>query len=248
MLIQKEQRGIRQTAIKKSSIALAFLLILAILLCTIACNSGSGSSKSESSKDVMARMMKIIPEDVSSFDLYDWKAYRELYGGIEGESSGYFPDWVHYVGSFNEIDLYMYEGNLRPLDSILQQSWKGQVFNFYEYRGVKVASVQSSHDVALLGVTCIEGSSAWVKECIDIFVDGKPSLYAHNGIKEILDRLPSGMDMDIWYPTQYDYSNNYIAQGVSKVLVGNGFQVTDIMLNEDGNFTEYHYSESVNGP
>jgi predicted small lipoprotein YifL len=191
------------------------------------------NSGSESSKDVAARMMKIAPEYVNRFAFYDWKAYREdnilrgYYEWIKEENYGDFLDSIDYMGGFDEGNLYLYEGNFTSLDYIVQQIKKGKEWSFYEYKGVKVATILYFYDVALLGDTCIEGHPDDVKQCIDIFLNGKPSFYDHSGIKDVLNRLPSGISMEISYtdPSAYEFiaEYGYIVAGTSTTFVDGNF-------------------------
>jgi len=225
-------------------IRLAVIAMLILALVTPISGCGSNESSNESSKDVMARMMKMIPANTGDFSFSNFKAYREddmlrnlLSEGMQEYSGGTFFDLVDYWGEAHNPNFSLFVGKFKSLDSVVQfyNSGHQEFRSYYEYRGMTVAS-GDYYDLALLEGTCIIAYSDKVKQCMDIFLDGKPSFYDHSGFKEVLDHLRDGLNMEILDASSY--SEDIIAEGSSTIFVGNGFQTINVTLTKDGNFLE----------
>jgi len=219
----------------KSRLAIIATLILAIVIPMLGCGS------SESSKDIMARMMKMIPASADDFSFSNIKAYREderlkdYYSWAKEEIFGDFADRIDYMGFVDDMNLWICEGDTQLLADLSVSP--GKDYDSYEYKGVKITAEREFGQAhALIKDTYISGYVDRVKECIDVIVGDEISFYDHSGFKEVFGRLPSGISMEMWDPT--GYSDNDIADGESTVFVGNGFQITFITLTRDGNFLE----------
>lgn len=230
-------------AVTKIPAVVLVIFILALAIQASGC--GSNELSNESGKDVMAKMMKIIPATAGDFSFSNIKAYREddmlrnlLYGeGTQEEPGDTFLDRVDYWGETRNPYLSFFAGDFKSLDSVVQfyNSGHQEFSSYYEYRGVTVTS-GDYRDIALLEGIYILGYSDHVKQCIDIFLDGKPSLYDSKGFKEVLDHLRDGLNMEIWDAS--GYSEDIIAEGSSTIFVGNGFQKISVTFTKDGNFLE----------
>jgi len=226
--------------IVKIKLAVLAILILALVIPISGC--GSNESSNESGKDVMARMMKMIPASAEDFSFYNFKAYREDNGLMNllseswhEESGGTLYEFINtnndYMGFNDDIYLWIYEGDVKLHTD---PSYK---YDSYEYKGV-IITVEGDYDEAhaVVANTFISGYVDHVKECIDVIVGDAPSFYDHSSYKEVLNHLPDGIGMEIWDAT--GYSERDIVEGESTVFTGDGFQTTYITLTKDGNFLE----------
>ena len=228
----------------KIRLAVVAMLILALVIPISGC--GSNESSNESGKDVMARMMKMIPASAEDFSFYNFKAYREdnrlmnLLSESNHEDSGptlyyYIKTNNDYMGFNDDIYLWIYEGDVKlHTDPGTDPSYK---YDSYEYKGV-IITVEGDYDEAhaVVANTFISGYVDHVKECIDVIVGDAPSFYDHSGYKEILNHLHDGLNMEIWDAS--GYSEDIIAEGSSTIFVGNGFQTIYVTITKDGNFLE----------
>ncbi len=248
----------------KSGCIFTVLLVLVFAIGSIGCNQGIKAP--ESSKDAMEMIMKILPANFNSVGLVNLKAGSEddsrpdIHEAIK-EVMGYgdFIDDVAYI-SIRErpyMTILIIDSNKNKRSKSFAQITKPQdsnAYKAYEYKGVRVWAKKGEETKTIEAVfnnIRILGQYDEVKACIDVLVDGEPSLYQSDELREILDQLPNGHSLSIGYwdwdlgITEEDYGaeiaelyEGIIAMGTSTMHDGEQFVETTIFLKQDGQLIE----------
>ena len=211
---------------------------------------GLGCGHVMSSKDVMARFMKMVPEYAEDLYFLDVGAMREdeswgeMYAYLRDEYGfGALLDAVEYLGYSDDINMWIFKGEFdgsepgRPLSQIA--GWSNVEYEFHEYKGIVIATEVGISPGDTSGEVILENirvAYAPVNDCVDVIVGDAPSFYDFEGMARILDRMSAGVAMEIWYPGRRD---GFLGTGCTTVAEDGRFTTTSVELWQDGEFEEY---------
>jgi len=187
------------------------LLIAALMVLLGAGLTGAGCSSSSG----LANMVSQAPADTMSFkyfdvaalrnddhlsDLYDsWKGAVEARLEAHGITSGDVN--VFAFGTGTGLRFTVLKGDF-DLEQV-RQKLEGAGFDKGEYKGEELweldngEAYDSDPRVALLDGQIILGNEAGVEGCIKVMREGDTSLLKKADIKDVVDRIPSGLYVDL---------------------------------------------------
>jgi hypothetical protein len=200
-------------------LACVALLILAIVFVPACGTSSSNSGESGAS----TLMMGYVPKEfaVSGYVFLDIAAMRDDFAGMYTGYQEAFRLLGDYGIDFDDIDrlanaglaLFLLEGGF-DLPRIREELGIRDYVT-REYLGVEVwesNAIDFKDWVAFVDGMILAGYKNNVVNCIEVMVDGKDSLYVHDDIRGVMDRLPNGLDV---FVAALELRNPLLAHGES---------------------------------
>jgi hypothetical protein len=232
-----------------AAITVVLIAILAVMGLGPGCDSTDSGRFPETCKKALIMIMKMLPESIDNLSVTDLDTWREDENYMEGYrylqeeyGASSFMDSVQYFGFRDNPNMYIYVGNSEeisqeiPLEQIVRPGF-ADVIESDVYKGVTVWNDPYSGEPceAVFENVRIEGSPDEVKACIDVVVDGAPSMYQREGFASVVERLPEGVNLGVY---SLEGMTGIIAEGYSLTHDGDQFVMTLVCMMKDGTLIE----------
>ncbi len=203
-----------------AAVQVCFAFLLLVLVSAPACGAKTSSSDQPGAG---ALMMKSVPKNfaVEGYVFLDIAVMRNDFQDMYASYQDAFQLLGDYGIKFDEVDelansglaLFLVRGRFNL--ARIREELGIRDYVKRDYLGVEVwesNAIDFKDWVAFADGMMLAGYKNNVINCIEVLVEGEDSLYLHDDVREVMERLPAGLDMSV---AALESKNPLLAQGES---------------------------------